>query len=285
MVSIVAGSPSVNGYRDGDALNDALFNKAKGIAVDDNWNLYVVDAKNQAVRMISTKNGVVSTIAGIPKSKEKKEGAGKSATFLHPYGICVDNRNGDLFVTDDSTNHIRKICKTKDGEWFVSSIGISDPLEEDSKKHQYFGIAVAPNGDLFLTCDNALYYYNYKDVFGSKVVADGRKAFAVAAHIAYGIAVDTSGVYMVSNEGHTIKKFHAKMDWSPRTHFGFLKETRQVIKCLFTASLIHIDSNGYRTARRKNCPLARLPKEILTYVISFISTSNATTLSICAQHL
>jgi sugar lactone lactonase YvrE len=52
----------VGGYRDGSG-QVALFNRPRGLAVDDNGNVYVADSGNNVIRKISS-NGAVTTLAG-----------------------------------------------------------------------------------------------------------------------------------------------------------------------------------------------------------------------------
>jgi DNA-binding beta-propeller fold protein YncE len=63
LVSTVAGSAFNVGYLDANIGTNALFNWPVSIAIDSSDNLYVCDANNNAIRMI-TPAGAVSTVAG-----------------------------------------------------------------------------------------------------------------------------------------------------------------------------------------------------------------------------
>jgi DNA-binding beta-propeller fold protein YncE len=63
LVSTVAGSAFNVGYLDATIGTNALFNWPVSIAIDSSDNLYVCDANNNAIRMI-TPAGAVSTVAG-----------------------------------------------------------------------------------------------------------------------------------------------------------------------------------------------------------------------------
>ena len=63
VVSTVAGSPWYSGYANGNGAA-ARFNGPSGIAVDSHDNIYVVDAGNHVVRVISSA-GEVSTLITI----------------------------------------------------------------------------------------------------------------------------------------------------------------------------------------------------------------------------
>jgi hypothetical protein len=109
-VSIFAGV--MNGprgsltWKDGPA-STAIFHYPAGLASDAVGNIYVADKSNFCIRKI-TQAGVVSTIAGVPRSSGYGDGAGASAKFNNPCGIAV-TFSGDIYVSDGNNHCIRKI--------------------------------------------------------------------------------------------------------------------------------------------------------------------------------
>lgn len=101
-VSTFAGS--INGFADGTGI-DAQFSYPRGIAIDNEGNLYITDTGNHKIRKISP-NGIVSTIAG--STEGDADGTGTDAQFNSPDGIAVDSQ-GNLYVSDYENNKIRKI--------------------------------------------------------------------------------------------------------------------------------------------------------------------------------
>ena len=107
VVSIFAGSGTagaVNGT--GTA---ASFNKPNGVSTDAQGNVYVADAGNNLIRMI-TPTGVVSTLAGAGL-QNYVNGIGSAAMFNSPNGVATDGL-GNLYVADANNNAIRKIIIT-----------------------------------------------------------------------------------------------------------------------------------------------------------------------------
>ncbi|HVM50454.1 MAG TPA: immunoglobulin domain-containing protein, partial [Candidatus Acidoferrum sp.] len=106
-VTTLAGLAGVWGSADG-TNNAARFYQPQDITVDLNGNLYVADAGNQTIRMISPAgtNWVVTTVAGLADVSGSSDGAGNVARFCYPAGIGI-NPSGVLCVADLGNNTIR----------------------------------------------------------------------------------------------------------------------------------------------------------------------------------
>ena len=104
-VMLVAGSPRVGGYEDGEG-EEALFNSPHGLALDPQGNLYVCDYFNHAIRRI-TPGGRVTTIAG-GHGSGFDDGPANEATFSYPIAIVRDSR-GNLYVLETGNHALRKI--------------------------------------------------------------------------------------------------------------------------------------------------------------------------------
>jgi sugar lactone lactonase YvrE len=105
IVSTLAGTAGVTGTNDGSS---ALFNNPWDVVVDGNGNVYVADAGNSTVRMI-TALGVTSTIAGLPGIPGTTDGTNSGARFAYPCAITMDG-NGILYVADGVAFTIRSIA-------------------------------------------------------------------------------------------------------------------------------------------------------------------------------
>jgi mucin-19 len=108
IVSTFAGQTTA-GFSDATGTN-AMFNAPSGICIDTSGNLYVGDANNNRIRMI-TPTGVVSTIAG-QTTAGFSDATGTNALFSAPRGICVDS-SGNLYVGDTGNIRIRRITPAR----------------------------------------------------------------------------------------------------------------------------------------------------------------------------
>ncbi len=145
VVTTLAGSQN-GGFADGTG-SAAMFDLPYGTAVDAQGNVYVADATNNRIRMI-TPAGVVSTVAG-SSDNENLDGTGSAAAFSFPIAIAIDT-SGALYVASDQ--QIRKIV---DG--VVTTIaGTAEPGFKDgpaatAEFSNPSGIAVAADGDVFIS--------------------------------------------------------------------------------------------------------------------------------------
>jgi hypothetical protein len=96
-VGTLAGSGLATGFGDGVGLS-ASFNYPFGLAVDFADNVYVADAFNFRIRMV-TPAGVVTTLAG-SGAAAAVDGAGTAASFRNPRSVAFNGSSGDLLVGD-----------------------------------------------------------------------------------------------------------------------------------------------------------------------------------------
>ena len=100
------GAPGFSG--DGNAAISAKLSAPSGVAVDSNSNLYVADAGNNRIRIVSP-GGNITTYAGNGTPGFSGDGsAATSAQLSLPAGLAVDS-SGNLFIADTNNNRIRMV--------------------------------------------------------------------------------------------------------------------------------------------------------------------------------
>ena len=154
-VSTYAGTPHTSGYLDGPASQATFSSNLQGIAVDGAGNVYVADAWNDAIRVISsqTGNNVTSLL-----------GPGGRA-FSQPVGVAVDG-TGNVYVADTSNGLIRMATPPVPGSgasWDTVStvLGSANQYVQPGPLpgilYNPTRLALAPGtGDLFLTVPDAV---------------------------------------------------------------------------------------------------------------------------------
>jgi hypothetical protein len=108
----VAGTGQPGYAGDGGPAKLARFHGPKGIAIDCQNNLFVVDSENNAVRKIDLASDIVSTIArgNQPGARQSQpDGAQAEKALLNqPHGVCV-GRNGEVYVGDTLNHVVRRV--------------------------------------------------------------------------------------------------------------------------------------------------------------------------------
>ncbi len=163
MISTVAGT-GVSGYN-GDNLpaTSAELNGPTGVAVDGAGNLYIADAGNARVRMVSAITGMISTVAGNgSKGFSGDGGLATLAQFRNPFALAADSL-GNLYISDLSgtsgssttAGRIRKVTAATgliatvagSGGTTYNGDGIAAPIAELGDP---VSVAVDGNGNLYI---------------------------------------------------------------------------------------------------------------------------------------
>lgn len=166
IVSTLAGSAGAPGFVDGPA-SQARFRDLAGIAVGPDDAIYVADAGNHSIRVVtpgsapgsaprsagilpaSSSSSSVSTLAG-NGTPGFADGQGAAARFNNPQGVAVD-ANRMVYVADTGNNRIRRIAP--DGT--VTTIaggtaGLQDGTGAQARFNAPRSIAVDSQGNLYV---------------------------------------------------------------------------------------------------------------------------------------
>lgn len=102
VVSTIAGINSP-GLQNG-TLENALFNRPSGIAINKSGDIYVADSGNHCIRKIS-KNGNVTTVVGSGIAGYQ-DGIPTEAKFQNPTDVAIGPK-GELYILDSGNKSIR----------------------------------------------------------------------------------------------------------------------------------------------------------------------------------
>jgi serine/threonine protein kinase, bacterial len=197
------GSGSTNG-----TASTATFRSPAGVAIDKSGNLYITDASNNQIRMV-TPGAVVSTFAG-SGPQGSADATGTAASFYYPYGIAID-ASGNLYVADARNNKIRKITPAGVVSTLAGSgtVGFADGPGTAASFSYPAGIAVDSTGNLYIADvgNNEIRKVTpagvVTTVAGSTTPGDVDGTGSAAAFSdPYGVAVDKSGNIYVTEQGN-----------------------------------------------------------------------------------
>lgn len=198
------------------------------------WGLTV------AIGQLSAQTFTFTTLAG--GTQGTNDGINGMAQFCFPAGIAVD-KQGNLFVTDTSTNTIRKVTPVGD-DWLVTTIagvpslgasGVStnDGVNGDARFYHPEGILADTNGNLFVVDhdNNTIRQltlngtdWNVTTIAGwggQRGTNDGINS-DVRFWGPRGIAMDASGTFYITDAStHIIRKMaHVGTNWVVTTIAG-----------------------------------------------------------------
>jgi hypothetical protein len=213
LVSTIAGTDSA-GFLDGKGTQ-ASFKSSLGEFVDTQGNLFIADSYGYRIRKM-TPLGDVSTIAG-NGIKGFADGISSIAEFSLPFNIALD-ATGNLFITDQFNNRIRKISPAGIVSTYAGT-GINgkvDGVAANALFNNPVGLTIDSRGNLFETDDGLRVRKITPDGMVSTIAGnnsgdnngyrDGPAADALFNY-AVGIAVDTHGnLYLADSENHRIRK-------------------------------------------------------------------------------
>jgi uncharacterized protein (TIGR03437 family) len=222
-LSLVAGNSRAGFSGDGGPATNGQLNSPQGIAVDTAGNIFIADANNNRVRVV-TPNGIINTVAGnglVGAPLAFGDGGLANQANLHlPGGVAVDS-SGNLYIADTGDNLIRK----------VNTAGIISTIAGDSlpgykgdgaaatsaEVHGPQDVAVDSSGNVYIADTGNAYIRkitvkdgNINFIAGNGTVGysgDGGAATSAGLIEPYSIAVDSSGnVYFAEPESGRIRE-------------------------------------------------------------------------------
>lgn len=155
------GSGSYTGYRN-NHKDSVLFSAPMGIEVDTTGRIYVSNEHN-----IFWINGSTAYLAAgyildptDPGAADSKDFAGSQSRFSRPAGLAINPNTNELMVADLDNNQIRKVerfINTATQQQVTTFAGVKqlngaflNGANASAKFNGPVGIAVAPNGDIYV---------------------------------------------------------------------------------------------------------------------------------------
>jgi streptogramin lyase len=209
IVTTLAGTVGVQGSANGvDSLSS--FNAPFGVAADTLGNMYVADAGNNVIRLISPA-GQVSTFAGtgIAGSNDGTD----TASFNSPMGVATD-KAGNVYVADYENDLIRKISPVGVVSTIAGKAGVpgsADGIDTAARFNLPEALAVDAAGNIYVA-DNGNNLIRKITPAGQVTTLAGSgnagKANGTGKQATFnspfGIAVDGTGNVYVADAGNNL---------------------------------------------------------------------------------
>ncbi len=214
VVVTLAGTAGIAGHADGPSTTNS-FNNPVGVAVDSSANVYVADAGNSTIRMV-TAGGVVSTLAGTAGTRGSTDANGSAARFSTPTGLSIDSA-GNLYVADQNNDNVRVVTAAGSVTTLAGAQQVVGSADGSGAGASFFlpaGVALDAAGNVYVAdeANNTVRKITASGVVttlagtaGVSGSADGTGA-AARFRSPQGIAVDSSGnVYVADTYNCTIR--------------------------------------------------------------------------------
>ena len=129
----------------------ARMGRPRGIVVLPDGMIAAADYVHHVIQLVDPRSGAVTPLAGTWDVKGYADGAGGAAKFAMPYGLAV--MGGALVVADYENHRLRKVALDGTVSTFAGTgtAGFADGGLSSAKLNKPQGLAVAGNGDLYLT--------------------------------------------------------------------------------------------------------------------------------------
>jgi len=209
-LTLVAGNGTQGFSGDGGPATNAQLNQPEGLAVDSLDNLYIADAGNHCVRVVSF--GVITTVTGTGGSGSANA-PGTNAQLLLPVSVAVDS-GGNLYIADQSASQVFKVSNgsltTVAGNGMPGFSGDNGPAP-NAQLFRPSSVAVDSAGNVYIA--DALNSRVRKvsngvitTVAGNGTIGysgDNGPATGAQLRFPYGVALDSAGNLYISDTGNS----------------------------------------------------------------------------------
>ena len=108
-ITVVAGNGKQGYSGDGGPATEAKLNEPYEVRFDTAGNMFFVEMKNNIVRRVDAKSGIISTVAGTGKvGFSGDSGPATKAALNRPHSITLDHQ-GNLYICDIGNHRVRVV--------------------------------------------------------------------------------------------------------------------------------------------------------------------------------
>lgn len=143
----------------GGPAKQAKLKGPKGIALDDDGNVWLADTESHSVRRIRAKTEILEWMAGTGEKGDGPDGAPLQCKLARPHGIFVDY-DGSVWIGDSETHRLRVLRRkvqadVRENDRVIELVAggnreaVNVPARE-AKLHEPFGLDWAPDGTPWL---------------------------------------------------------------------------------------------------------------------------------------
>ncbi len=110
VITTVAGNGSAGHSGDGGPALSAGLSYPYDVALDAAGNLYVAEPRDATIRMVASKTGIITTVAGTRTQGYSGDGGPATAAELnYPYRVTLDAA-GNLYIADSGNSVVRRVA-------------------------------------------------------------------------------------------------------------------------------------------------------------------------------
>jgi streptogramin lyase len=226
VTTTVAGTGQRGYSGDGRTALQAQLNEPYEVRFDTAGNMFFVEMKNQVVRRVDAKTGIVSTVVGTGKPGFSGDGGlANQAQLNQPHSIQFD-AIGNLYICDIANHRIRKVdAKTGIISTFAGTGGRAATPDgapiAGTPLNGPRALDFDPQGNLWLALreGNAVYKLDLRTSTWHHIAGTGKQGFtgnggpAKEATLSgpKGLAIGPDGnVYLADTESHSIRRINVK---------------------------------------------------------------------------
>jgi sugar lactone lactonase YvrE len=109
IISTIAGNGTAGYTGDGAAATSAELSAPGKIALDKTGNMYIADANNNVIRLVTTATGLISTVAGNGTASFSGDGGPATIAELDFTTDVVLDASDNIYIADQFNNRIREV--------------------------------------------------------------------------------------------------------------------------------------------------------------------------------